>query len=275
MKTLTGVPGLSIGGVHTGDYGLYLNKKTIDLLPKSRDIEQTIYGRPGRYDYGTELGQRFVKTNFTMIGSDRPDLVDNLKQFAAVVDPRKGYQKIIFDDDPNHFIWGKYTSQASPSVDYMMTHGKFALTFKCDDPFFYAVDSRSVNWSAPYNGQTTVTNNGSVACPVTITLKAPGDTSESYAAAGIGTTNYGSGTKTSNVKITINGVSVTYTGEISGSDVVKIDTKEFTVTKNGVNDIAHWSGDFPDLAAGSNTITETDEMGVGASVTFDFTERWI
>lgn len=270
-------PGFTFGGQPSSDFGIYMNKKQIDLLPKSRDIEQVIYGRAGQYDYGTELDQRWITLTLTMMGTDRTDLLSKMRSFAALLDPRKGYQQLIFDDDPTRYYSAKYSSQTEPQVDLIMNIAQFQLTLKCDDPFIYSTTAREDWWAAPLNGQTVLTNNGSVECPLVIQIQAPSN-AQPPGSAGLGTTGGGTSSgasSTSGVTITINGVSVTYAGEISGSDIVEIDTGNYTVTLNGQNALQYWSGDFPILQPGDNTVIETDRAGVGANITFTFRERWI
>lgn len=52
-----------------------------------------------------------------------------------------------------------------------------------------------------------------------------------------------------------------YTGSLGAGETLEIDTDNFTVEKAGVSDIANFSGDFPLIGPGTNTITYTDSEG--------------
>jgi predicted phage tail component-like protein len=257
MKTIDGVPGFSIGGVHSSEFGIYLVSKSIGLLPKTRDYELTIFGKDGVKDFGTQLDQRPIDLVLKIQGEDRADLIKSMSDFAALIDPRKGYQQLIFDDDPSRYFLAKYTSaNASPTVNYVINQAQLALGFKATDPFVYSAEEKSPSFST-VSGQTfTLFNEGTEEIPPFITIKAPV-------------------TLPQGATITINGVSVMYKGEITANDVIEIDTKNITVKKNGISSMRYWDGAFPTLQPGVNTIVETDSGGLGANVTFTYQERWL
>lgn len=252
MKTLEGVPGFSFGGVHSGDFGIYLADKQPDLLPKTRDYEVPIFGRNGQYDFGTDLDFRPILLNLTMLGSSRQDLLDNIRAFAGLIDPIKGYQQFIFDDDPGRYCMAKYTSATTePQIKFSINRADFSLGFKCDDPLIYSVELKTVNWSAAANGSTRITNYGSRETPVVLTL----------------TTS----SAVTNVQIDINGIHIIYTGTINPGDTVVIDTGEMTYTINGQNAIQYWQGDFPHLQPGKNVIDSSAALNIALS----YRERWL
>ncbi|GMA49315.1 hypothetical protein GCM10025857_06720 [Alicyclobacillus contaminans] len=276
------LPGFSFGGAHTNDFGLYLVQKQIELVPESRDIEQVIYGRPGVYDYRTEYDKRYVSVTLATVGDTRADLLSALHAFAASIDPSKGYQQLIFDDEPDKYYLAKYTSTGNgaqqPFLTFQKLIGQVQIGFKCADPFIYSTTPQRIEWEAPYQGQTVLTNNGTASCPVKITIQSPATSSTEFEASGLGATSLGAAggaSQTAGVTLTISGVPVTYTGNIGPGDTVAIDTGNYTVTLNGQNALQYWQGDFPQLSPGANTVTEFDTMGAGAAVTFDYTERWL
>jgi predicted phage tail component-like protein len=257
MKTIDGVPGFSIGDVHSSEFGIYLVSKSIGLLPKTRDYELTIYGKDGVTDFGTQLDQRPINLVLKIQGEDRADLIQNMSDFAALIDPRKGYQQLIFDDDPARYFLAKYTSaNTDPSVNYVINQSQLSLGFKATDPFIYSVEEKSPNFTTVSGQEFTLLNDGTEEIPPIITIKTPV-------------------TLPQGATITINGVSIMYKGEITENDVIEMDTKNITVTKNGVNSMRYWDGDFPTLLPGINTIVETDSSALGANVTFTFQERWL
>lgn len=259
MKTLAGVPGFLIGGVHSSEFGIYLAKKYIGFLPDTRDYELTIFGQDGVKDYETQLDKRKIPLTLKMLGESRKDLIDNLDRFAALLDPRKGYQPLIFDDDPTRFRSVKYSSGINDStIDYIINQGAFVLGLKATDPFKYSLKQQTITWSTQANGTTQILNNGLAETPPVIQVRTRNGV-----------------TLPSGLTITINGVAITYKGEITSGDVIEMDIKGKDVLKNGALSNRYWEGDFPLLKAGVNTIVETDIGNVGADLTFIFTERWM
>jgi predicted phage tail component-like protein len=257
MKTIDGVPGFSIGGVHSSEFGIYLVSKSIGLLPSTRDYELTIYGKDGVTDFGTQLDQRPIDMVLKIQGEDRADLIQNMSEFAALLDPRKGYQQLIFDDDPTRYFLAKYTSaNTAPTVNYVINQAQLALGFKATDPFVYSVEEKSPTITMTSGQEYSLFNLGTEEAPPVITIKTTVDLPQG-------------------ATIAINGVSVTYNGEITINDVIEIDTKNITVTKNGSSSMRYWDGDFPKLQPGANSVVETDSGALGANVTFTYQERWM
>ena len=56
-------------------------------------------------------------------------------------------------------------------------------------------------------------------------------------------------------------LTMVYAGSLGAGETLEIDTDDFTVEKAGVSDLANFSGDFPLIGPGTNTITYTDSAG--------------
>ena len=56
-------------------------------------------------------------------------------------------------------------------------------------------------------------------------------------------------------------LTLTYTGTLAAGKVLVIDGNDLTVENDGTNDLAHFTGDFPFIFPGANTITYTDSAG--------------
>jgi phage-related protein len=54
---------------------------------------------------------------------------------------------------------------------------------------------------------------------------------------------------------------LTYTGTLAAGKTLVIDGNDLTVENDGTNDLAHFTGDFPYIFPGTNTITYTDSAG--------------
>ena len=56
-------------------------------------------------------------------------------------------------------------------------------------------------------------------------------------------------------------LTLTYTGTLAAGKSLVIDGTDLTVENDGTNDLAHFTGDFPRVFPGANTITYTDSAG--------------
>jgi hypothetical protein len=56
-------------------------------------------------------------------------------------------------------------------------------------------------------------------------------------------------------------LTITYAGALAAGETLEIDGNLLTIMKAGVSDLAHFSGDFPKVGPGTNTITYTDSEG--------------
>ena len=54
---------------------------------------------------------------------------------------------------------------------------------------------------------------------------------------------------------------LTYSGTLAAGKALVIDGNDLTVKNDGTNDLAHFTGDFPRIFQGANTITYTDSEG--------------
>lgn len=63
---------------------------------------------------------------------------------------------------------------------------------------------------------------------------------------------------TTEIPITL---TLTYTGTLAAGKTLVIDGNDLTVKNDGTNDLAHFTGDFPFIFPGANTITYTDSAG--------------
>lgn len=271
--------GFSIDGTHCSEFGIYLLERPTRVLPDLRQHEITIPGRHGIYDAGTELGTNSFTLTMGIVECDKQAIWGIVRQFASFINPLLGYRALMFDDEPGFIRYVKASEGAEVETIYnsIRSIGRFSVQFKMADPFMYNAILKQEEWDAPYDGSTSLTNNGGVDCPLIIKLYAPTNTAATMPAAGVGTTNPGTANTASvtGITITISEISVKYAGEITANDEVIIDTREFTVRKNGQNSMQYWEGDFPQLQIGENIITEHDDSGVGARVVFQFRERWL
>lgn len=269
-------PGFTFAGRHSGDLNVWFTKSKFQLMPPTRDRFVSIVGRPGEIDLGFDFEARTISLECVIQASSEQELRQRAREVAGWLDPRQGIQPLILDSEPDKYYLVRCSGTSE--VEIVARQGRFTVPFRASDPFAYAVNEKTIEWDAPYGGQTSLQNDGTADCPLVITLVAPASASTAFEATGLGATNLGAAggsPQTAGVTLTIGGISVTYTGTIGPGDTVIIDTGNFTVTKNGANALQYWQGDFPVLKPGANLVTETDTAGAGVSVTFQYRERWL
>lgn len=250
------IPGATINGHRFEEFGCYLTKRKVDLVPVTRDIEVTIPGRPGVYDFRTEHSKRQLTLSLSFVADSREALQANLRAFARAVDPTQGYIPLIFDDEPDKVYRVKVTQEIATT--YLPTIAQFDLMLKMADPFIYAAQPTSVTQTLEPGDHMVVTNAGTAGTGMLISISPVAD-----------------GTIV-NPSITVGAVTVTWTGSIASGQTLHIDTEGYTIDLSGVNAMAGWTGDWPQLAPGDNTLIF--QAGVGSSaaqLTVSFTARFV
>jgi phage-related protein len=69
---------------------------------------------------------------------------------------------------------------------------------------------------------------------------------------------------------------ITFTGDFSAGDTIKIDMDKFSVTLNGQSSLSAITGDFFNLLEGENKITYSDSStNRSVIITFEYRDRWL
>lgn len=251
--------GFTIDGVNNETWRIYCQKYSISVIPGLRASLVAVPGRTGKKSAGVEIDSRIVRLSLSCFNVSRSGMLQNLRDFSAAVDPRVGSHKLILsDDDPMFFINVIPTSEVPTSPEFVKAD--FEIQFEAADPHWYYINARSYSLTANNATPMVVDNiNGNTVTPPTFTI-----------------TRLTAGTVTG-IKLTYNGSTFTYNGSIGAGDTLVVNTDNFTVTKNGINDIANWGGDdFPQLGVGAaRSITWFDTNNVGANVVVAYNERSI
>lgn len=169
------IPGFSLNGRHSSEFGILLSAKKTVLLPETRDIEQVVIGRPGVLDYRTEHGKRAFSLDLTFVGNTRAEILANVHAFAVVADPTQGYVPLIFDDEPDRYWLVKVTGTSE--IQWQPALALVTVTLKMTDPYAYALDlvqQQMIIASSPQDS--IIENAGNVATPVQLVIKNQGTT---------------------------------------------------------------------------------------------------
>lgn len=264
--------GFRWGTVHSSDLGIVLRDRSIGLIPDTRDLEVTIPGRAGVYDYRTEHDKRRLTLELLVLAPDSTTLAERLRALANLMDPTSGYQALVFDDEPEREYRVKVTGQAE--VEYGHGWATVQLSLKMADPFIYAVTDTVVQADLFSGSSTQVQNDGTAPTPVVVTVEVAGVVGQPLSpASGVGTV-YTESVALLNPRVSIGGVEFAWAGQVQAGQQLVVDTRAMTVLLDGTNALGGWSGDFPLLTPGLNEVAYRDDVGGLARLTLRFRRRW-
>jgi len=213
-----------------------------ELLPKTRDNTDTIPGRHGELDFGSELGARVMefKVHINTTPAEKTALK---RRLAAYLNPLLGVKPLIDSHDLEKTYYVKYAGNID--LDNYVNALQFTIPFKMSDPIIYG------SFEQTQIGSGTITNDGTLECPLTIEI--------------VGAVT--------NPSVVIGSYTLTYAGTLTSSDTLIIDTGAITCTLNGVNAIGNLTGLTTDvvLAVGDTVVT----VPANGTTTIRFREQWI
>lgn len=242
MAIISGVaienaPGFSFDGVHSSTYGVYLAKSPFLLLPELTNYFESIPGREGSLDYGSTFQQRAISLSCMVLATSEKDLRNKARKIAAWLDPTKGVRRLILDTEPDKFYQARVANRID--VEQVAAQGRFEIFFVAPDPYAYALDDEVFSYTGA--GTYTFERDGTVVSYPQIEIR--------------GTNTKGQGV----IRVTLNGKGIGYTGSLSSSALLVIDSDSLTAytESNGqrvsaINDID--SVDFPVTKPGENEV---------------------
>ncbi len=217
-----------------------LRDNRIDLLPGTRDYFESVPGRPGEYDFGCDLDSMLLELHCA-VKTTKADWPDKRAAIAGYLNPLLGEQDLTFADEPGRVYKVRYAG--SVSVTNFIDGREFTIPFKMCKPY------RIASTQSQKIGSGTVVNGGNIETPCVVEI------------VGLVT----------NPSVVINGETMTYTGTVTASDKLVIDTERMTVTFNGANAMANYNKVFPKLAVGDNVVTAAS----GGTTIVRWLNRWL
>lgn len=215
-----------------------------ELLPPIELFTESIPGKDGV----TYFGFRFKPRPLELVVGKRIQQGQEvesvakafLRDVAAQISPFLGEQELTYADEPgkvyNVIITG--TGRRAMYADYV----EASIKMQMNGCFIVASIQSSLV------GSGTAVNGGNVETPVIVEVVGP----------------------VTNPSVNIAGLIMTYTGTVTASDKLIIDTGKRTCTFNGVNALGNLTKVWPRLAVGNNTVTVS-----GGTVTTKWTNSWL
>jgi predicted phage tail component-like protein len=226
-------------------FGMYImSDYRLDIMPSTKDYVETIPGRHGELDFGTDYAARAINLH-GIIESNNAERTNALKrQMAQSLNPSMGNKTLIFADDYQKVHYVKYSGQ----IDLVQYPSGFEVTipFKMNDPYIYATFTQT------HIGDGVIVNNGNIACPMLITICGPAN---------------------STISIKINNQFIVFSHSILDGDILNVDTHNLTAYIGDNNVVGYVDGIDSKLIPGDNVVTI---QGVDpAAVTITYRERWV
>lgn len=129
--------GCSINGVHSSTLGIYMLTKSRPILPANNDSYLQVIGKAGSYLNPQQQVDRIEQVEFSVLNPDLPSMKTSNRAIAAWLHS-KDRVRIIFDDEPDKYYWGKVDG----IVDFQQfdVDGVLSVSFRCQ-PFAQMVIS--------------------------------------------------------------------------------------------------------------------------------------
>ena len=213
----------------------------VEFITNTVDYSESVPGRDGEYDFGCDLGPKLINIPVA-IDTTPSTWADKEAEIMGYLNPKLGEQSLTFANRPGKVYMARYAGTLGFKDDGRY-HREFTLPFKVSKSYGIA------STQSLLEGSGTAVNGGNDVCPVIVEIVGP----------------------VTNPSVKIGSAEMKYTGQVTASDKLIIDTEKLTCTFNGANALANFNGVFPKLAVGDNTVTAAS---AGTTQTI-WLNRWI
>jgi len=228
------------GVLKSGSTELAYVMRGTEFIRNFKDYAEQVPGKDGEILFGVDMEAGLI--SLPCIVSTTPETWDAKEaQIMAALNPKLGVQNLTFANRPGKVYNVLYVGQLR-FVEEGPGYRKFTLPLKLHDPLIKASTQSTLT------GSGTAVNGGNDICPVTVEIVGP----------------------VTNPSVKIGSAEMKYTGQVTASDTLIIDTEKLTATFNGANALANYNGVFPKLAVGNNTITAAE----AGTTTVKWYNRW-
>jgi predicted phage tail component-like protein len=148
--------GYKIGGRHIHEFLVEMTGKEVPITPPFSNQDETQGGRDGGWDFGVQYEPKIIPVDHYIWTPDRATTQAKLREMAGHLNPRKGAQELIFDDEPDKMYYARINEQINIE-EVIKLYNDFRLTFICYDPFTYS----AIEYSTQITGSGIVWTSGS------------------------------------------------------------------------------------------------------------------
>ena len=253
--------------------GLLSYKKQSSSSRKTRGID--IPGRDGGYKVDSPFSAKSIELSVVVEAPTTEEVHKKIRVFMSWLS-QQSEPKIVFTDDPNIFI----RADLETSSEYYVTKGiDNALTYLTInlyqyDPFTYDNGVIAYSFEA-IPGKTYDILNEGMYTPYNIKIAGKENSLTEYMSTSIGHSSLDSAPIASNIELNVNGIKQTFHGTIGYEDVLDVNGRDLTISKNGVSAITDWQGDIENLVYGLNTFSMSNTEGINLFVSIEYFRRWL
>jgi len=267
----------TLGGKRPEEFGLIVKADTQEpAMPEIRNKIVTVAGRHGALDFGGELGPRPFEISCTIKGHSAGEVQASIRLLMAHLLDGDGKPRTLpFQWDYEQGMVYDVRLSSNVPVDKLARLGSFKLPLTAYDPFAYSPKTTLEMQNITLDDE----------IPLISPYDLDYDTNYTYSVTGNTTVNIGNaGTMNAEPKITVTGSFTTLSITVNGktfsynkavsSKTLIVNSKDFTVTENGVNALGDSNNVFLKLIPGENVVS-INGTGLSCTISFDFKHKYI
>lgn len=257
------------------EFGIGLLSYTIQSASTRKTKGIDIPGRDGTYKVNSSYSSKQIELSVVVEAATPKEVHRKIRTFLTWLS-QQDEPKVIFTDNPDVFVRADLDS----SSDYYVTRGvdnamtQMEITLYQYDPFQYDNGVISYSFECIPGKVYDILNEG-MYVPYVIYLAGTESALTEYMATSIGHGSLDSNPIASNIVVEVNGIKQLYQGTVGIEDVLEINGRELTVTKNRDSVITDWQGDIQDMVYGKNTFSMSNMEGINLFATIEFYRRWL
>lgn len=225
-------------------FGLYVLRDTrSELIPSTRDNTETIPGKHGEIDFGSEFNSRVLELHVASPENLSPlEKEQNKRLYAKHLNPVNGVKQLVFEDDPDKQYNVKFAGKidVNPQGNWF----DFVIPFKMSDPFIQSTDEHL------QTGAGTIVNAGTFETPILIEVP------------GLAT----------NPSISVGATVIAYASTVAAGQTLIIDTDTQTAKIGSINAMAAITGDVDYMLAPQVSVIVTPSIS-GTLVKWN--DKWL
>lgn len=223
--------------------------RTSSVLPSVNVISQSVIRMHGEYFNRIEMDARVEKLDIVIIQDSEFDLYQKQEQLAIwLMGNAFKESKLKFMDQPEYYLMG--TVDGNTDISDLFVAGEGSITFKCAKPIKY------------YNKETVLSGTGSITENYTGTAEQRG-VFEIKVSTDCSKVVLGNSRESN--KVTLN-------ANFKAGDILVVDCNKKLIKLNGKVDmsILNFKSNWTSIFYGKNTLTVTDDKGVGLVFTVTY-----
>lgn len=124
-------------------HGIYVVNKTIPPLPAMTDYTEKILGQDGSHSFATEFENREITIEILVRAATIQERIEKVRDLAKVLNPKRGFQQLIFGDDPEIYYLVKLNAAPDQSFAESVRNAQITLTFNAA-PYAYKLGTSAV-----------------------------------------------------------------------------------------------------------------------------------